>query len=46
MSAPILDPSLPADNSLITSGELRGQFQAIADKLDELIKTLNAGAGY
>ena len=42
MSAPILDPSLPADNSLITSGELRGQFQAIADKLDELINTLNA----
>ena len=75
MSTPILDPSLPADNALISSGELRGQFQAIedsfgdirgrfltltplgltvsnpptqadvqalADKLDELINTLNA----
>ena len=75
MSSPILDPSLPADNSPIVSGELRGQFQAIsdfiedtrgrfvsltplglavsnpptqadvqaiADKLDELINTLNA----
>jgi hypothetical protein len=34
MSAPILDPSLPADNALISSGELRGQFQAIADSFD------------
>ena len=75
MSTPILEPSLPADNALISSGELRGQFQAIedsfadirgrfltltplgltvsnpptqadvqalADKLDELINTLNA----
>jgi hypothetical protein len=75
MSTPILDPSLPADNAPIVSGELRGQFQAIedsfadirarmiavtalgltvsnpptqadvqaiADKLDELISTLNA----
>jgi len=75
MSTPILDPSLPADNAPIVSGELRGQFQAIsgmfddirgrlisltplgltvsnpptqadvqalADKLDELINTLNA----
>jgi hypothetical protein len=74
MSTPILDPSLPADNSPFVSGELRGQFQAIqnnfddprarlialtpldltvsnlptqddvqaiADKLDELINTLN-----
>jgi hypothetical protein len=31
MSTPILDPSLPADNALIVSGELRGQFQAIQD---------------
>ena len=75
MSTPVLDPTLPTDNSLISSGELRGQFQAIedsfadirarfisltplglavsnpptqaevqalADKLDELINTLNA----
>ena len=75
MSTPILDPTLPADHALISSGELRGQFQAIedsfadirgrfltltplgltvsnpptqadvqaiADKLDELINTLNA----
>ena len=75
MSTPILDPSLPADNSPLVSGEMRGQFQviqnsfddirarlialtplgltvsnpptqtdvqAIADKLDELINTLNA----
>src|ERR1035438_164341 len=71
----LLDPSLPADNSPLVSGEMRGQFQAIqnnfddlrvrlialtplgltvsnpptqadvqalADKLDELINTLNA----
>jgi hypothetical protein len=31
MSTPILDPSLPADNSPLVSGEMRGQFQAIAD---------------
>jgi hypothetical protein len=75
MSTPVLDPSLPADNSPLVSGEMRGQFQAIqnnfddlrvrlialtplgltvsnpptqadvqalADKLDELINTLNA----
>ena len=75
MSTPILDPTSPADNAPIVSGELRGQFQAIedsfadirarlmspmplgltvsnpptqaevqalADKLDELINTLNA----
>jgi hypothetical protein len=29
MSTPVLDPSLPADNSEIVAGELRGQFQAI-----------------
>ena len=32
MSNPILDPSLPADNAPIRSGELRGQFQAIANR--------------
>jgi hypothetical protein len=71
MSTPILDPNLPADNSPLVSGEMRGQFQAIqnrfddatqvqprgltvsnpptqadvqaiADKLDELINSLNA----
>ena len=34
MSTPTLDPSLPADNAPILSGELRGQFQAISDALD------------
>jgi hypothetical protein len=34
MSTPILDPSLPADNSPIVSGELRTQFQAIQDRFD------------
>ena len=34
MSTPILDPNLPAENSLIVSGELRGQFQAIQDRFD------------
>jgi len=34
MSTPVLDPSLPADNALISSGELRGQFQAISDTFD------------
>jgi hypothetical protein len=29
MSTPIHDPSLPADNSPLASGEMRGQFQAI-----------------
>ena len=29
MSTPILDPSLPADHSPLSSGEMRGQFQAI-----------------
>ena len=32
MSSPILDPSLPADHAPIVSGELRGQFQAIANR--------------
>jgi hypothetical protein len=34
MSTPILDPSLPADNSPLVSGELRGQFQAIQGRFD------------
>ena len=36
MSSPILDPSLPADNSPIVSGELRGQFQAISDFIEDV----------
>ncbi len=32
MATPYLDPSLPADNAPILSAELRGQFQAIADR--------------
>ena len=35
MSTPILDPSLPADNSEIVAGELRGQFQAISDFIED-----------
>jgi hypothetical protein len=75
MSTPYLDPTLPADHSPLSSGEMRNQFQAISgmfddvrgrlmavtplgltvsnpptqadvqaivDKLDELINTLNA----
>ena len=34
MSTPILDPSLPADNSPLDAGEMRGQFQAIQDRFD------------
>ena len=34
MSSPILDPTLPAQNSPITSAELRGQFQAIKYRFD------------
>jgi hypothetical protein len=36
MSTPILDPSLPADHSPLSSGEMRGQFQAIASSLDDI----------
>ena len=36
MGTPVLDPSLPADNSEIVAGELRGQFQAIADSFDDI----------
>jgi hypothetical protein len=32
MSTPILDPRLPADNSPLVSGEMRGQFQAIQNR--------------
>jgi hypothetical protein len=34
MSTPILDPSLPADHSPLSSGEMRGQFQAIQNRFD------------
>jgi hypothetical protein len=33
---------LLADNSPMIAGEMRGQFQAIADKLDALINSLKA----
>ena len=36
MSAPILDPSLPADNSPLVSGEMRAQFQAIQNNFDDI----------
>ena len=36
MSTPILDPSLPADNPPLSSGEMRGQFQAIQNNFDDL----------
>jgi hypothetical protein len=36
MSTPILDPSLPADNSPLSSGELHGQFQAIQNNFDDI----------
>jgi hypothetical protein len=35
MSSHVLDPSLPADNAPIVSGELRCQFQAIQDRFDQ-----------
>ena len=35
-SSPILDPSLPADNSPLSSGEMRGQFQAIEDSFADI----------
>jgi hypothetical protein len=31
MSTLILDPSLPADNSPLVSGEMRGQFTKLVD---------------
>ena len=34
MLSSVLDPSLPADNAPVISGELRGQFQAIQDRFD------------
>jgi hypothetical protein len=36
MSTPILDPSLPADHSPLSSGEMRGQFQVIQNNFDDL----------
>jgi len=36
MSTPILDPSLPADHSPLSSGEMRGQFLAIQNNFDDL----------
>jgi hypothetical protein len=36
MATPILDPTLPADNSPLVSGEMRGQFQAIQNSFDDI----------
>ena len=36
MATPVLDPTLPADNAQIISGELRGQFQAIQNSFDDI----------
>jgi hypothetical protein len=36
MSTPILDPSLPADHSPLSSGEMRGQFQAISGMFEDI----------
>jgi hypothetical protein len=44
MSTPILDPSLPADHAPIVSAELRGQFQAIQNSLDDIQTRLTAVA--
>jgi hypothetical protein len=43
MSTPILDPSLPADNSPLDAGEMRGQFQAIQNHFDDLRARLIKG---
>ncbi len=32
MPDPILDPSLPADHAPLSSAQMRGQFQAIANR--------------
>jgi hypothetical protein len=36
VSTPILDPNLPADHSQLSSGEMRGQFQAISGTFDDI----------
>ena len=36
MGTPVLDPSLPADNSPLSSGEMRGQFQSISGMFDDI----------
>ncbi len=33
-NSPVLDPSLPADNSALSSAQMRRQFQAIQDRFD------------
>jgi hypothetical protein len=42
MSTPILDPSLPADHSPLSSGEMRGQFQAIRNNFDDIRARANS----
>jgi hypothetical protein len=34
-STPVLDPRLRADHSPLSSGEMRGQFQAISGRFDK-----------
>jgi hypothetical protein len=36
MGTPVLDPSLPADHSALSSAEMRNQFQAIQNDLDDI----------
>ena len=36
----ILNPSLPADHAPVVAGELRGQFQAIADSFGDVYSRL------
>jgi len=43
MPDPILDPSLPADHAPIVAAELRGQFQAIQNNIDDLRARLIKG---
>ena len=43
MSTPILDPSLPADHSPLSSGKMRGQFLAIQNYFDDLRARLIKG---
>jgi hypothetical protein len=43
MSTPILDASLPADNSPLSSGEMRTQFQAIQNRFDTAAQVQQIG---
>ena len=45
MSTPILDPSLPADNSPLSSGEMRGQFSGLVEGWPVLRSSTAEGGG-